>query len=257
MVKDEHGPAVPELTRRITLTSCARDPAAGLASVLTSMPAAGVALGDVLADSGYSHRVPATWASPLRQAGAQLVLDLHPSDRGPRGTHDGAIIANGCLYCPCTPPALLQLIPLPPGAGPGGRRQAVSLPAERRDDHVGAEHHHDAAQGCRGEPLGAVHAQVVRQRLGLEREQQSEDQREQQRVEDLDVDGQPDQVHARQYQRRPGDVGERVAGEELGAVPAGRLVQAVPPAADLGRAELLDQRGRSWARALCRLSPCF
>jgi hypothetical protein len=118
MVKDEHGPAVPELTRRITLTSCARDPAAGLASVLTSMPAAGVALGDVLADSGYSHRVPATWASPLRQAGAQLVVDLHPSDRGPRGTHEGAIICNGCLYCPATPAALLQLIPLPPGAGP-------------------------------------------------------------------------------------------------------------------------------------------
>jgi hypothetical protein len=116
MVKDEHGPAVPELTRRITLTSCARDPAAALASVLTSMPAAGVALGDVLADSGYSHRIPATWASPLRAAGAQLVLDLHPSDRGPHGTHDGAIIANGCLYCPCTPPALLQLVPLPPGA---------------------------------------------------------------------------------------------------------------------------------------------
>jgi hypothetical protein len=118
MVSDEHGPAVPELTRRITLASCARDPAAALAGVLTSMPAAGVALGDVLADSGYSHRVPATWASPLRQAGAQLVVDLHPSDRGPRGTHDGAIIANGCLYCPCTPPPLLQLVPLPPAAGP-------------------------------------------------------------------------------------------------------------------------------------------
>jgi len=116
MVADEHGPAVPELTRRITAGSCAHDPAAALAPVLAGMAGSGIPLGDILADSGYSHRVPATWASPLRQAGAQLIHDLHPSDRGPRGTHEGAIICNGCLYCPCTPAGLLQLIPLPPGA---------------------------------------------------------------------------------------------------------------------------------------------
>ncbi len=75
----------------------------------------GIALGDIIADSGYSHRVPATWANPLRAAGAHLVQDLHPHDRGPRGTYHGAIIANGNLYCPATPP-LLDLVPLPPGA---------------------------------------------------------------------------------------------------------------------------------------------
>jgi len=31
------------------------------------------------------------------------VQDLHPHDRGPRGTHHGAIIANGNLYCPAIP----------------------------------------------------------------------------------------------------------------------------------------------------------
>ncbi|MGE5292091.1 MAG: hypothetical protein ACM3ML_33890 [Micromonosporaceae bacterium] len=55
---------------------------------------------------------------PLRTAGAQLVQDLHPHDRGPRGTHQGAIIANGNLYCPATPRPLLELGPLPPGAIP-------------------------------------------------------------------------------------------------------------------------------------------
>ena len=49
---------------------------------------------------------------PLRAAGAQLVQDLHPHDRGPKGTHHGAIIANGNLYCPCTPRTLLELGPL-------------------------------------------------------------------------------------------------------------------------------------------------
>jgi hypothetical protein len=119
MTREETGPPVPELARRITLSSCRRDPVRALAPVLTALPAAGVPLGDILADSGYAHRDATAWAIPLRQAGAQLVRDLHPHDRGPRGTHHGAIITNGNLYCPATPPALLQLGPLPPGAPAG------------------------------------------------------------------------------------------------------------------------------------------
>jgi hypothetical protein len=118
MVADEDGPAVPELARRMTLTSCHLDPARALAPVLTAMPAAGIPLGDIIDDSGYAHRDAAAWAIPLRRAGAQLVQDLHPSDRGPRGTHEGAVIANGNLYCPATPKPLLELAPLPPGTAP-------------------------------------------------------------------------------------------------------------------------------------------
>jgi hypothetical protein len=118
MAAGENGPAVPELARRMTLTSCHLDPARALVPVLTAMPAAGIALGDIIADSGYAHRAAAAWAIPLRRAGAQLVQDLHPHDRGPQGTHHGAVIANGNLYCPATPRALLQLGPLPPGTAP-------------------------------------------------------------------------------------------------------------------------------------------
>ena len=82
------------------------------------MPQDGIPLGDVLAGSGYSHRVPQHWAAPLRAAGAALVQDLHPRDRGPRGTHAGAIIANGNLYCPATPRKLLELGPLARTATP-------------------------------------------------------------------------------------------------------------------------------------------
>ena len=39
-------------------------------------------------------------------------MDLHPNDRGPRGTSSGAICCNGSLYCPATPKALLALGPL-------------------------------------------------------------------------------------------------------------------------------------------------
>jgi hypothetical protein len=116
MAREENGPAVPEFARRMTVCSCRHDPARALVPVLTAMPAAGIPLGDVLADSGYSHRGAGAWALPLRAAGAQLVQDLHPHDRGPKGNHDGAIIANGNLYCPKTPRSLLELGPLAPGA---------------------------------------------------------------------------------------------------------------------------------------------
>ena len=112
MMRDEHGPAVPELARRMTVCSCRHDPARTLVPVLTAMPEDGIPPGDILADSGYAHRDARAWAVPLRGAGAQLIQDLHPSDRGPRGTHEGAIIANGNLYCPASPRPLLELGPL-------------------------------------------------------------------------------------------------------------------------------------------------
>jgi hypothetical protein len=119
MTREETGPEVPGLTRRMTLSSCHADPVRAFTPVLTRMPQDGIALGDILADSGYAHRDPAAWALPLRAAGAQLICDLHPHDRGPQGTHAGAIIANGSLYCPATPKPLLHLGPPAPGAAPG------------------------------------------------------------------------------------------------------------------------------------------
>ena len=94
------------------------------------MPAAGIPLGDIIGDSGYAHRDADAWAIPLRAAGAQLVQDLHPHDRGPRGTHEGAIIANGNLYCPRTPEPLLEL-----GAAAARRHRRAdrrARPADRR-----------------------------------------------------------------------------------------------------------------------------
>ena len=119
MVKEENGPPVPELARRMTQTSCHLDPARAMVPVLQRMPADGIPPGDILDDSGYAHRVPGNWAVPLRAAGAQLIQDLHPDDRGPRGTHAGAIISNGNLYCPMTPRPLLSLGPLARDATPG------------------------------------------------------------------------------------------------------------------------------------------
>jgi hypothetical protein len=111
MMRDEGGPAVPELARRATVSSCRLDPVRAFAPVLTAMPGQQIPLGDILADSGYAHRDAGAWAIPLRAAGAALVQDLHPHDRGPKGTHHGAVISNGNLYCPQTPRPLLELGP--------------------------------------------------------------------------------------------------------------------------------------------------
>jgi hypothetical protein len=102
MMREENSPAVPEFARRATVSSCRHDPVRAFAPVLTAMPAAGIPLGDILSDSGYAYRDADAWALPMRAHGAQLVQDLHPNDRGPKGTHHGSIIANGSLYCPAT-----------------------------------------------------------------------------------------------------------------------------------------------------------
>lgn len=128
MVKDEDSPAVPGLVRPITVCSSAHDPAAALVPVLQGMAADGIRPGGILAGSGFSHRQPGTWAVPMRGIGASLVTGLHPSDRGPQGTCEGAVICNGSLYCPATPKALLELTPLPPAAEPAG----IAAPASRR-----------------------------------------------------------------------------------------------------------------------------
>ncbi len=112
IVKEESGGEVPELVRRISLTSCQIDPPGAFVAVLERMAKDGIALGDVLADSGYAYRVAEDWAIPLRTIGAALIQDLHPGDRGVKGTHMGAILANGNLHCPATPTALLELGPL-------------------------------------------------------------------------------------------------------------------------------------------------
>ncbi len=116
MVREDGGTVVPELVRRLLLTSCHVDPPPAFVPVLEDMVAAGVGLGDVLNDSGYAHRIPGHWALPLRALGADLIMDLHPHDRGTQGTHHGAICWNGNLYCPATPAALFTLEPLSRGA---------------------------------------------------------------------------------------------------------------------------------------------
>ena len=136
MVPEPGAAAIPELIRRAQLVSCRVDPVPGFVGVVVASAANGVVIEEVLADSGYSYKVPGHFAYPLRAAGMHLVVDLHPNDRGPKGTFAGAILANGNLFCPKTPPALLSLGPLARAASvqeaaahDTRRRRAVALQA--------------------------------------------------------------------------------------------------------------------------------
>jgi hypothetical protein len=116
IVRDEHGPDVPELARRLHLASPQHDPPAQIVPVIQRMHQDGIPISDLLADSGYAYRQPETFALPIRALGASLIIDLHPNDRGTHGTHHGATRHNGNLYCPATPQPLLELAPLHRGA---------------------------------------------------------------------------------------------------------------------------------------------
>jgi Transposase DDE domain len=125
MVADESGPPVAELTRRMLLTTCRVDPVPAFVAVLERLRSSGVVTSDVLCDSGYAHRSAKNWALPVRRLGADLVMDLHPNDRGQQGTYKGAICFNGTLYCPSTPQALFGLGPL--------KRDATGAETEAHD----------------------------------------------------------------------------------------------------------------------------
>ena len=145
MVADEGAAGVPELVRRITLSSCALDPVVAFVPTLEVMAASGAALGDVLCDSGYAHRRAEHWALPVRRAGGRLVMDLHPHDRGSRGTFGGAICCNGNLYCPATPRGLFDIEPL---ARCGCRAGSRPRHAQCRAGPLQARAHQ--CRGCRG-----------------------------------------------------------------------------------------------------------
>ena len=134
----------------MTLSPAAtHDPARALVPVLARMPAHGITLGDILADSGYAHRDAGAWAIPLRAAGAQLVQDLHPHDRGPQRhprrrdhrqrepvlpRHPPAA-AGTRAHCPATPPPDQITVARHPQASELARHKLGRITADDADGY--------------------------------------------------------------------------------------------------------------------------
>jgi hypothetical protein len=246
MTRDENGPAVPGLARRFTLSACRHDPVRAFTPVLTRMPAAGIPLSDMLADSGYAHRDADAWALPLRQAGAALVQDLHPHDRGPKGTHDGAIISNGNLYCPATPRALPDLGPLARDASPQDITAHDTQTAElaryklarlTRDDQDG--YHRVQCPAA----MGKIRCPLRPQSMTLDRD----------RPEILTPPGHPPACCTQQTLTIPPDVLAKTAQKHDYPSAAHRTSYARRTSAERGFAAIKDNAGNNIARGWCRL----
>ena len=246
MMRDENGPAIPEFARRAALSSCRHDPVRAFAPVLTAMPPAGIPLGDILADSGYAHRDADAWAIPLRAAGAQLVQDLHPHDRGPKGTHDGAIIANGSLYCPCTSRSLLELGPLARNAT---REQAAAHDARTAElaRHKLGRLTRDDADGyhrvqCPA-AMGKIRCPLRAASMTLDRD----------RPEILQPPGQPPACCTQQTLTVPPDVTAKTAQKHDYPSAAHRRSYARRTGAERGFATAKDPAASDISRGWCRL----
>ena len=246
MMPGENGPAVPELARRAIVSSCRHDPVRAFVPVLTAMPAAGIPLGDVLADSGYAHRDAAAWALPMREAGASLVQDLHPHDRGPKGTHDGAIISNGNLYCPGTPRSLLELGPLSRDAS---REEAAAHDAKTaetaryklgkitRDD---ADGYHRVQRPA---AMGKIRCPLRPASMSLDRD----------RPEILQPPGNPPACCTRQTLTVPPEVAAKTAQKHDYPSAAHRRSYARRTGAERGFATAKDPATNTISRGWCRL----
>jgi hypothetical protein len=246
MVPDEGGPPVPELARRMTASSCRCDPVPAFTPVLTAMPGQGIPLGDILADSGYSHRVPQHWAAPLRAAGAALVQDLHPHDRGPRGTHEGAVISNGSLYCPATPRTLLQLGPLARAATAEQATAHDVKAAEAARYKLGRLTRDDAGGYYRVQcpaVTGKVRCPLRPASMTLDRD----------RPEILQPPGHPQACCTQQAITVPAEVGAKTRQKHDYPSAAWRRSYARRSAAERGFATAKDPASNDIARGWCRL----
>ena len=95
---------VPCLAERIVITPAATNPVTAVLPALTRLHRDGQTIRDLIADRGYTYKT--NWTHELFTLGIDPVLDLHATQYGPRGTHQGARIVTGVPHCPATPTAL-------------------------------------------------------------------------------------------------------------------------------------------------------
>ena len=93
---------IPYLCERITLVPAATDPQAAVLPLVEDLRRRGH-LDRLLADRGYTMATADRWADDLRRSGIDVSFDLHPNQRGLKGTYGGALQVDGQLFCPAMP----------------------------------------------------------------------------------------------------------------------------------------------------------
>ena len=93
---------IPYLAERITLVPAATDPQAAVLPLVEDLARRGRAT-RLLADRGYTMATADRWADELRRMGVVSTFDLHPNQRGLKGTYGGALQVDGQMFCPAMP----------------------------------------------------------------------------------------------------------------------------------------------------------
>lgn len=95
------GADTPCLAERIAVVPASSSPTKPVLHALDQMRATGLSVTEVVADRGYTYKND--WAPSLFAMGIDPVADLHATQYGPRGNHEGARVVAGTPHCPAMP----------------------------------------------------------------------------------------------------------------------------------------------------------
>ena len=95
------GGATPCLAERIAVVPASTNCTYPVLAALERMQDDGLTVTEVMADRGYSYKL--NWSPNLLALGIDPVADLHATQYGSRGTHEGARIVAGTPHCPAMP----------------------------------------------------------------------------------------------------------------------------------------------------------
>ncbi len=101
-------PQHPNLALGLVLARPGEDPGGVGVRVLASLVARGYKPGFLGADRGYTQVTPEHFHLPVRALGYSLVMDYKGQDLGRQANSGGAVLVDGCFYCPAMPEPLVS-----------------------------------------------------------------------------------------------------------------------------------------------------
>ena len=101
-------PQHPNLALGLVLARPGEDPGGVGVRVLASLVARGYKPGFLGADRGYTQVTPEHFHLPVRALGYTLVMDYKENDLGRQANSGGAVLVDGCFYCPAMPELLVS-----------------------------------------------------------------------------------------------------------------------------------------------------
>jgi hypothetical protein len=101
-------PKHPNLAVGLVLARPGEDPGGVGVRVLSSLASRGYKPGFLGADRGYTQVSPEHFHLPVRALGYSLVMDYKGQDLGRQANSGGAVLVDGCFYCPAMPEALVS-----------------------------------------------------------------------------------------------------------------------------------------------------